>query len=67
MTLPRVVTEVKPEYTAAAMQARIQGTIWMTAVVLANGIRIAYLAFASVFAKGWEAEDDKPGLAPMRS
>jgi TonB family protein len=37
VTLPRVVTEVKPEYTAAAMQARIQGTVWMTAVVLTSG------------------------------
>ena len=37
VTLPRVVREVKPVYTAAAMQAKIQGTVWMTAVVLANG------------------------------
>jgi TonB family protein len=37
VTLPRVVTEVKPEYTAAAMQARIQGTVWLTVVVLASG------------------------------
>ena len=37
VTLPRVVREVKPEYTAAAMQARIQGTVWLTVVVLASG------------------------------
>jgi TonB family protein len=37
VTLPRVVREVKPVYTAAAMQAKIQGTVWMTAVVLENG------------------------------
>jgi protein TonB len=37
VTLPRVVTEVKPEYTGAALQARIQGTVWLTAVVLTNG------------------------------
>ena len=37
ITLPRVVREVKPVYTAAAMQARIQGTVWMTAVVLTSG------------------------------
>lgn len=37
VTLPRVVKEVKPEYTAAAMQARIQGTVWLTVVVLASG------------------------------
>lgn len=37
ITLPQVVTEVKPVYTPAAMQAKIQGTVWMTAVVLASG------------------------------
>ncbi len=37
VTLPHVLSEVKPTYTPAAMQARIQGTVWMTAVVLASG------------------------------
>lgn len=37
ITLPRVVKEVKPVYTPAAMKAKIQGTVWMTAVVLASG------------------------------
>jgi TonB family protein len=37
VTLPRVVREVKPQYTPAAMRARIQGTVWLTAIVLANG------------------------------
>ena len=37
VTLPRVVRLVKPEYTPAAMQARIQGSVWVTAVVLASG------------------------------
>ena len=37
VSLPRVVKEVKPNYTPAAMQARIQGTLWMTVVVLASG------------------------------
>ena len=37
VTAPRVRTEVKPKYTAAAMQARIEGSVWMHAVVLANG------------------------------
>jgi TonB family protein len=37
VTLPRVVKEVKPGYTAAAMQAKIQGSVWMSVVVLASG------------------------------
>ena len=37
VTMPLLVKEVKPEYTAAALQARIQGTIWLTTVVFASG------------------------------
>ena len=37
ITLPQVVKEVKPVYTAAAMQAKIQGSVWLTAVVLSSG------------------------------
>lgn len=37
ITLPEVVHEVKPAYTAAAMQEKIQGSVWMRAVVGANG------------------------------
>ena len=37
VTLPRVVSEVKPEYTPEAMRARIQGTVIMTAVIRTNG------------------------------
>jgi TonB family protein len=37
VTLPRVVREVKPTYTPEAMQAKIQGTVWMKVVVLASG------------------------------
>jgi TonB family protein len=36
-TLPQVVRKVKPVYTPAAMHAQIQGSVLMTAVVLANG------------------------------
>ena len=38
LTLPSVVSEVMPLYTAAAMQAKIQGSVWMTVVVLASGL-----------------------------
>jgi TonB family protein len=37
VTLPRVIREVKPTYTPAAMQAKIQGAVWMTVTVLASG------------------------------
>lgn len=37
IVLPKVVHEVKPEYTREAMEARIQGSIFMSVVVLASG------------------------------
>lgn len=37
VTLPVVVSEVKPDYTPEAKAARIQGTVLLDAVVLADG------------------------------
>jgi TonB family protein len=37
VTLPTVVSEVKPEYTSEAKAARIEGTVLLGAVVLADG------------------------------
>jgi poly-gamma-glutamate capsule biosynthesis protein CapA/YwtB (metallophosphatase superfamily) len=37
------------------------------AIVEAGGLRVAYLAYASVFPFGFEARADTPGLAPMRA
>ncbi len=37
VTLPKVISEVKPQYTPEAMQARIEGTRIMTAVVRTEG------------------------------
>jgi TonB family protein len=37
VTLPQPLTQVKPEYTQAAMVARIEGTVLLEAVVLADG------------------------------
>ena len=37
VTLPVVTYEVKPDYTRAAMQQKIQGSVWMSVVVGANG------------------------------
>ena len=37
VTLPVVVHEVKPDYTAEAKAARIQGTVLLATVVLADG------------------------------
>jgi bla regulator protein blaR1 len=37
VTLPKVISEVKPQYTPEAMQAKIEGTVIMTAVVRTDG------------------------------
>ena len=37
VTLPRVLREVKPDYTEEAKAARIQGTVWLKAIVQADG------------------------------
>jgi TonB family protein len=38
VTLPRILREVKPQYTADAMRAKIQGEVWLEAVVLPDGV-----------------------------
>jgi protein TonB len=35
--MPRLVQEVKPQYTADAMRAKVQGTVWVEAVVMPDG------------------------------
>ena len=37
VTLPKVVKEVKPSYTAEAKAARIQGTVWLKVIVQTDG------------------------------
>ena len=37
VTLPRVLREVKPQYTADAMRAKVQGTVWLECVVNSDG------------------------------
>ena len=37
VTVPKVISDVNPKYTAEALQARIQGTVVMTAVVRTDG------------------------------
>jgi hypothetical protein len=37
------------------------------AVVEANGVRVAYLAYASIFPLGFEATPARPGLVPVRA
>ena len=37
VTLPKVISEVKAQYTPEAMRAKIQGTLMMTAVVRTDG------------------------------
>ena len=38
VTLPKVLSEVKPQYTPEAMRARIEGTVMMTTVVRTDGM-----------------------------
>ena len=38
VVLPRVVREVRPQYTAAALEAKIQGIVLLECVVGANGV-----------------------------
>lgn len=35
--LPRVIREVRPQYTADAMRAKVQGTVWVECVVMPDG------------------------------
>ena len=37
ITAPRLVKDVKPSYTAAAMRAKIAGAVWMDVVVNVDG------------------------------
>lgn len=37
VTLPKVISDVKPKYTPEALQAKIQGTVMMTTVVRTDG------------------------------
>jgi TonB family protein len=37
VSLPTVLREVKPSYTSAAMEAKIQGSVWLECVVTADG------------------------------
>jgi len=37
VTLPAIITEVKPQYTAEAMRAKVQGEVWLECVVLPDG------------------------------
>ena len=37
ITLPEVVQEVKPAYTAEAMRAKVQGVVWIECIVMPDG------------------------------
>jgi protein TonB len=37
ITIPRVVREIKPQYTAEAMRAKVQGLVWIECVVMPDG------------------------------
>lgn len=37
ITLPRVLREVKPQYTPDAMRAKVQGSVWLECIVMPDG------------------------------
>ena len=37
ITLPRVLQEAKPQYTADAMRAKVQGSVWLECIVMPDG------------------------------
>jgi periplasmic protein TonB len=37
VSLPEVLTEVKPQYTAEAMRAKVQGVVWLECIVMPDG------------------------------
>lgn len=37
VSLPEVIREVKPQYTADAMRAKVQGTVWLECIVMPDG------------------------------
>jgi TonB family protein len=37
VTVPRVIREVKPQYTADAMRAKVQGMVWVECIVMPDG------------------------------
>jgi TonB family protein len=37
ITLPRVLREAKPQYTADAMRAKVQGSVWLECIVMPDG------------------------------
>lgn len=37
ITLPQVIREVKPAYTADAMRAKVQGAVWLECIVMPDG------------------------------
>jgi protein TonB len=37
ITLPEVIQEVKPAYTAEAMRAKVQGVVWLECIVMPDG------------------------------
>ena len=37
VSTPRVLVEVKPQYTADAMRAKVQGAVWLECIVMPDG------------------------------
>jgi TonB family protein len=55
VVLPRVLKDVKPQYTASALHARIQGTVRLECVVAASG-RVEWCSVVQRVSTGLDAE-----------
>lgn len=61
IVLPRVVKEVKPQYTPRAMEEGVEGAIWLRAVVRTDGSTSNH-----VIAKGLHPELDEKAIEALR-
>jgi len=62
VTLPVLVKEVKPQYTARAKDARVQGSVLLRAVVLENG----HIGDAVEVLRSLDADLDQQAIAALK-
>src|SRR5262245_41073907 len=62
VTLPMIVKEVKPQYTAAARDKNVQGAVLLQAVVLENG----HIADDVIVERSLDAELDQQAISALK-